>query len=116
MNKKTYMLPGDERIVAGNAKEFVHELRVGSWMDSDCTDEQYMHNFAERYVVQSGVRIATDTPEKFLADLIRTGYAKEMYRTVSFIITPSPFSFHGKMGIFIWINTDNNIILYYVFK
>ena len=51
-------------------KKFVHELRVGSWMDSDCTDEQYMHNFAERYVVQSGVRIATDTPEKFLADLI----------------------------------------------
>jgi hypothetical protein len=47
-------------------------------MDSDCTDEQYMHNFAERYVVQSGVRIAIDTPEKFLADLIRTGYAKEM--------------------------------------
>ena len=46
MNKKTYMLPGDERIVAGNAEEFVHELRVGSWMDSDCTDEQYMHNFA----------------------------------------------------------------------
>ena len=78
MNKKTYMLPGDERIVAGNAKEFVHELRVGSWMDSDCTDEQYMHNFAERYVVQSGVRIAIDTPEKFLADLLRTGYAKEM--------------------------------------
>ena len=62
MNKKTYMLPGDERIVAGNAEEFVHELRVGSWMDSDCTDEQYMHNFAERYVVQAGVRIATDTP------------------------------------------------------
>ena len=55
MNKKTYMLPGDERIVAGNAEEFVHELRVGSWMDSDCTDEQYMHNFAERYVVQAGV-------------------------------------------------------------
>ena len=70
MNKKTYMLPGDERIVAGNAEEFVHELRVGSWMDSDCTDE--------RYVVQAGVRIATDTPEKFLSDLIRTGYAKEI--------------------------------------
>ena len=46
--------------------------------DSDCTDEQYMHNFAERYVVQAGVRIATDTPEKFLSDLIRTGYAKEI--------------------------------------
>jgi len=24
------------------------------------------------------VRIATDTPEKFLSDLIRTGYAKEI--------------------------------------
>ena len=30
MNKKTYMLPGDERIVAGNAEEFVHELRVAA--------------------------------------------------------------------------------------
>ena len=79
MNKKTYMLPGDERIVAGNAEEFVHELRIGSWMDSDCTDEQYRRTISpERYVVQAGVRIATDTPEKFLSDLIRTGYAKEI--------------------------------------
>ena len=79
MNKKTYMLPGDVRILAGNAEEFVHELRIVSWMDSDCTDQQYMHNFAERYVVQAGVRIATDTPEKFLSDLIRTGYACLLY-------------------------------------
>ncbi len=78
MNKKIYMLPGDERITASDAKEFVHELRTGSWMDSNCTDEQYICNFAERYVIQAGVRIATDTPENFLADLIRTGYAKEM--------------------------------------
>ena len=78
MNKKMYILPGDERIAASDAKEFVHELRTGSRMDSNCTDEQYMCNFAERYVIQAGVRIATDTPENFLADLIRTGYAKEM--------------------------------------
>ena len=75
MNKKTYMLPGDERIVAGNAKEFVHELRVGSWMDSDCTDEQYMHNFTVRYISLaypvriksarnfSGVSMAIRTPD-----------------------------------------------------
>ena len=56
----------------------VKDIVVDDWMDSDCTDEQYMHNFAERYVVQAGVRIATDTPEKFLSDLIRTGYAKEI--------------------------------------
>ena len=78
MNKKTYMVPGDERIVAGNAEEFVRELRLGSRMDSECTDEEYMHNFAERYVIQAGVRIATDTPENFLSDLVRTGYAKAM--------------------------------------
>ena len=78
MNKKTYMLPGDERIVAGNAEEFVRELRQRSWTDSECTDEEYMHNFAERYVIQAGVRIATDTPENFLSDLVRTGYAKAM--------------------------------------
>lgn len=45
MNKKMYILPGDERITASDAKEFVHELRTGSWMDSNCTDEQYMCNF-----------------------------------------------------------------------
>lgn len=28
MNKKIYMLPGDERITASDAKEFVHELRT----------------------------------------------------------------------------------------
>ena len=42
-----YILPGDERITASDAKEFVHELRTGSWMDSNCTDEQYMCNFAD---------------------------------------------------------------------
>ena len=34
MDKKMYILPGDERIAASDAKEFVHELRTGSWMDS----------------------------------------------------------------------------------
>ena len=101
MNKKTYMLPGDERIVAGNAEEFVHELRVGSWMDSDCTDEQYMHNFAERYVVQAGVRIATDTPEKFLSDLIRTGYAKEIQRTALLYYYRVPIFLSRESGDFL---------------
>ena len=104
MNKKIYMLPGDERITASDAKEFVHELRTGSWMDSNCTDEQYMCNFAERYVIQAGVRIATDTPENFLADLIRTGYAqRDVTQAISFIITPPRFSFQGKTGFFFFV-------------
>ncbi len=78
MNKKTYMLPGDERIVAGNAEEFVHELRVGSWMDSDCTDEQYMHNNFCRTLCGAGRgEDCHRYSEKFLSDLIRTGYAKK---------------------------------------
>ena len=90
MNKKIYMLPGDERITASDAKEFVHELRTGSWMDSNCTDEQYMCNFAERYVIQAGVRIATDTPEN-------------VTQAISFIITPPRFSFQGKTGFFFFV-------------
>ena len=88
MNKKTYMLPGDERIVAGNAEEFVHELRVGSWMDSDCTDEQYMCNFAP-------ILRRNSYPISYGQDM-----QKKYNGRLSFIITVSPFSFQGKVGIF----------------
>ena len=68
------MLPGDERIVAGNAKEFVHELRVGSWMDSDCTDEQYMHKFCRTLCGAVGCadchRYAREVPCRFDSDRI----------------------------------------------
>lgn len=47
MNKKMYILPEDERIAASDAKEFVHELRTGSWMDSNCTDEQVYVQFCQ---------------------------------------------------------------------
>lgn len=78
MNKKIYMLFGDECIVVGNVEEFVYEFCVGSWMDFDCIDEQYMYNFVECYVVQVGVRIVIDILEKFLFDFIWIGYVKEI--------------------------------------
>ena len=101
MNKKTYMLPGDERIVAGNAEEFVHELRVGSWMDSDCTDEQYMHNFA-RTLCGAGRgedchRYSGEIPIRSHTDRI----CKRNITDGSPLLLPCPhFPFQGKVGIF----------------
>ena len=82
MNKKTYMLPGDERIVAGNAEEFVHELRVGSWMDSDSTDD--------RYSGEIPIRSHTDR------------ICKRNITDGSPLLLPCPhFPFKGKWGFFI---------------
>lgn len=71
---KTYVLSDGGRITASDAKEFVRLLREGSWMESDCTDEEYMVNFAQRYNMVTGIRVSTDTPENFMADLKKTGY------------------------------------------
>ena len=84
MNKKTYMLPGDERIVAGNAEEFVHELRVGSWMDSDCTED------CHRYSGEIPIRSHTDR------------ICKRNITDGSPLLLPCPhFPFKGKWGFFI---------------
>ena len=90
MNKKIYMLPGDERITASDAKEFVHELRTGSWMDSNCTDEQYMCNFAERF--------GQDTPKRCNA-----GYFLYYYT--------SPFFLSREDGVFLFCLSRLYIIL-----
>lgn len=73
-NKKVYNLSDGGRITASDAKEFVRLLREGSRMDSDCTDAEYMYNFAQRYNMMKGVEVSTDTPENFMADLKKTGY------------------------------------------
>lgn len=73
-NKKVYNLSDGGRITASDAKEFVRLLREGSRMDSDCTDAEYMCNFAQRYNMMKGVEVSTDTPENFMADLKKTGY------------------------------------------
>ena len=95
MNKKTYMLPGDERIVAGNAEEFVHELRVGSWMDSDCTDERTLCGAGRgedchRYSGEIPIRSHTDR------------ICKRNITDGSPLLLPCPhFPFKGKWGFFI---------------
>jgi len=57
-------------------EEFVRLLREGSWFDHDCTDEEFMNNFAGRYKELHGVTVSTDTPEHFMADLRKYGYIR----------------------------------------
>lgn len=98
MNKKTYMLPGDERIVAGNAEEFVRELRQRSWMDSECTDEEYMHNFAERYVIQAVCGLPPTHPRTSSPTLSGRDMPKPCDTALLYYCVPVSFSW--EMGIF----------------
>lgn len=74
---KMYILQDGGRMTASSAEEFVRLLREGSWFDNDCTDREYMERFAGRYKESHGVTVSTDTPEQFMADLIKDGYIRE---------------------------------------
>jgi len=75
---RKYYLKDGEVIQAESPRKFVTELRSGSKFDSDCSDEKYMKNFADRYKVYSGVEIHSDNAEDFLSDLIKTGYVEKV--------------------------------------
>ena len=71
---QTYHLLDGGQIIASSPEEFVRLLREGSRFDYDCTDQEYMENFARRYGELHDVAVATDTPEQFLTDLQAVGY------------------------------------------
>ncbi|MCC8186492.1 MAG: hypothetical protein LIP08_02995 [Bacteroides sp.] len=76
MKQKNYTLQDGGIITASCAAEFVTNLRESSRFDNECTDQDYMSNFAERFKQYSGSEIRTDTPDNFLEDLIKFDYAK----------------------------------------
>lgn len=55
---QTYHLLDGGQITAASPEEFVRLLREGSRFDYDCTDQEYMENFARRY----GERMACQLP------------------------------------------------------
>lgn len=71
---KTYKLKDGGILAATSPEAFVMTLRKSSKFDSDCTNEEYMVGFAERYKIQTGEQIKTDNPEVFLYDLLKTGF------------------------------------------
>lgn len=74
-NFKTYHVKGDcHKIVAYSPEEFLRQLRTGSRFDSEGTDTDYMVRFAHRLQELEGYLVSTDSPDAFLADLIRHGF------------------------------------------
>lgn len=73
--KTTYLLQDGGIITATCAADFVTHLREGSRFDYDCTDQEYMYRFADRYFDQTGHTIRADSADHFLTDLLESGYA-----------------------------------------
>lgn len=72
---KIYKIMGDgHRVVATSPDDFLHQLHMGSRFDSEGTDTEYMHRFAHRLQELEGYLVSTESPEAFLADLLRHGF------------------------------------------
>lgn len=74
MNNRNYTLQDGGTITANCAADFVTKLRESSRFDSECTDQEYMYNFADRYRDLTGKVIRADSPENFMDDLLTSGY------------------------------------------
>jgi len=72
--KKEYRLEDGSVITASSPEDFVMRLRLSSMFGSNCTDAEYMTEFANRYKIQSGAIVRTDTASNFLDDLKDIGY------------------------------------------
>lgn len=73
----TYTLQDGGTITATCAADFVTKLRESSRFDSQCTNQEYMYHFADRFYDQTGNIIRADSPEHFLEDLLSTEYMHE---------------------------------------
>ncbi len=73
----TYTLQDGGKITATCAADFVNKLRKSSRFDNECTDQEYMYHFADRYYDQTGKIIRADSPDHFLEDLHKTNFIKE---------------------------------------
>lgn len=71
---KTYNLLDGGTITATSPEDFVTKLREGSRFDSECTNQEFMHNFARRYRELHGVDIDTGSLESFVNSLTAAGY------------------------------------------
>uniref|UniRef100_A0AB33JCY3 CRIB domain-containing protein n=1 Tax=Prevotella sp. GTC17262 TaxID=3236797 RepID=A0AB33JCY3_9BACT len=70
----TYRLKDGDRVVATSPADFLHQLHIGSRFDSEGTDTEYMHRFAQRLQELEGYFVSTESPDAFLADLVAHGF------------------------------------------
>ena len=71
---KTYNLLDGGIITATSPEDFVTQLREGSRFDSECTNQEFMVNFARRYRELYGIDVASDSFESFVDSLVIAGY------------------------------------------
>lgn len=71
---KTYNLLDGGTITATSPEDFVTQLREGSRFDSECTNQEFMHNFARRYQELYGINIKMSSFESFVDSLIAARY------------------------------------------
>lgn len=71
---KTYNLLDGGTITATSPEDFVTQLREGSRFDSECTNQEFMVNFARRYRELYGIDVASDSFESFVDSLVTAGY------------------------------------------
>lgn len=71
---KTYNLLDGGTITATSPEDFVTQLREGSRFDSECTNQEFMKNFARRYQELHGIDIETGSSESFVNSLIAAKY------------------------------------------
>lgn len=78
MTTTTYTLQDGGTITATCAADFVTKLRESSRFDSECTDQEYMYHFADRFHDQTGKIVRIDSPMHFIEDLLHTKFILEM--------------------------------------
>lgn len=71
---KTYNLLDGGTVTATSPEDFVTQLREGSRFDSECTNQEFMVNFARRYRELYGIDVASDSFESFVDSLVTAGY------------------------------------------
>lgn len=74
----TYTLQDGGRITATCAADFVTKLRESSRFDSECTDQEYMNHFADRFHDQTGHVIRVDSVEHFFEDLLSAKFISKL--------------------------------------
>jgi len=74
---RTYRLKDGGIITANSPIDFITKLRESSKFNSDISDAVFMKLFADRMKTYNGSIIRTDSPERFISDLINSGYIIE---------------------------------------
>jgi len=74
---KTYVTNSGETIEAANNRDLVRKLRASSWDEQRLTIKAFIKAMARRARLQTGTRVATNTPTNFVAGLVRAGLLTE---------------------------------------